>query len=600
MKRLFWKERRKQKENTSPNSQKKSSKSRSSLGKKLLSGFLLVLLLMGLLGGVGVYFMGTINEKTKQITEEWLPGVEAANLIHYLTENTRTLELQMLLEEDPQKIDEIEGNVQANFEQIDSTLKKYEQTITSEQDLALYTLLLENWQMYKELHEKFLNLASKMDLSKGAGIFGYEIKDLMAESTLLYESVRYNLDSLVDLNNKGIDHAAEVATNSYKKGSMILISIFLVTIALSMIVAYILTRSIGNPMKRLSATLERLANGDLTVEPITLKRKDEIGSLADSFNRMISNLKELIRDVRANSEQVAASAEQLTASAEQTSRATEQITLAIQEVAMGTDKQMDTLSESHHSITEIAKGMEQVEHAIQEVADLSRAANKHAEKGNEIVSFSIQQMNQLQNKVDATARVINNLGEKSKEIDQIVQLITDIANQTNLLALNAAIEAARAGEHGRGFAVVADEVRKLAEQSSNAAGEIRQLIQEIQGESKHAVESMNEGRAAVQDGIASVLESGNSFKEIANMIDRLAEQAHHVSAIVTEVSASAQGVVEMVQSLVQISEQTASNSQNVAAAAEEQNASMEEVTASAEALSSMASELQATINKFKI
>ncbi|MFZ3591662.1 methyl-accepting chemotaxis protein [Bacillus sp. DJP31] len=318
------------------------------------------------------------------------------------------------------------------------------------------------------------------------------------------------------------------------------------------------------------------------------------------MNKMVSGLREVIQQVRFTSEQVAASSEELTASAEQTSTATEQISVAIQEVSEGSSQQVSTVRKTSDIVLEISKGMEQVATSIQSVAELTVESNDKSTAGNLVVNRTIEQMNSVQNQVADTSSVINALGVKSNEIGQIVQLITQIANQTNLLALNAAIEAARAGEHGRGFAVVADEVRKLAEQSGLAAGQISGLVGQIQEESLKAVESMELGTSAVVDGIDMVRQTGDAFKDIIKMIEVISSQSQEVSAIVEQVNAGSAGMVQMIEDVANISEQSAGNSQNVAASAEEQLASMEEIATSATSLSEMAEYLQNLVRKFKV
>jgi methyl-accepting chemotaxis protein len=385
--------------------------------------------------------------------------------------------------------------------------------------------------------------------------------------------------------------------NSLFKSSITLLIIVLV---IACIVGYWMARQISNPLVQITRISKQMAEGDLTEEGLNVKSKDELYYLAESFNCMGRNLRDLIRHVGITTDQVAVSSEELMASAEQTSKATEQISIAAQEVATGTERQVQSANEATQVVAEISKGMDQVSSSIQSVADATVRANQETVKGNQVVRQTVEQMNIVYDKVESTAQVVNTLGERSKEIGQIVSLITEISNQTNLLALNAAIEAARAGEHGRGFAVVADEVRKLAEQSGTAAGKIRNLILDIQTETQNAVLAMNEGTQAVEEGIKQVHQTGESFKSITQMIEEVSAQSQEVSAIVEEVNASAQGMVEVMETVAHISEQSSNNTQNMAAASEEQLASMDEISSSATSLAKMAADLQVLISRFKV
>ncbi|QOR66158.1 HAMP domain-containing protein [Cytobacillus suaedae] len=409
---------------------------------------------------------------------------------------------------------------------------------------------------------------------------------------LLGTAVKTEASTVNEMGNQIVSNAKATERSNL----VIAIVVLLAGIGIALLVARIIVKPILQVVDR----LQLVAEGDFSGGDMVIKSKDEIGTLVNTMNKMVSGLREVIQKVRYTSEQVAASSEELTASAEQTSKATEQISIAIQEVSEGSTQQVATVTQTNDIVVEISKGMEQVANSIQSVAELTVETTEKSTTGNAVVNRTIEQMNDVQKQVADTSAVINALGAKSNEIGQIVDLITQIANQTNLLALNAAIEAARAGEHGRGFAVVADEVRKLAEQSGQAAGQISSIVAQIQDESLKAVESMELGTTSVVEGIDMVRQTGESFKDITKMIEVISSQSQEVSAIVEEVNAGSTGMVQMIEEVANISEQSAGNSQNVAASAEEQLASMEEIASSANSLSQMAEELQNLVRKFKI
>lgn len=371
-------------------------------------------------------------------------------------------------------------------------------------------------------------------------------------------------------------------------------------LALGAIIIYFFANSFSRPIIDIAEKAKKIAGKDLSIEITTVKNKDEIGELAKSFNDMVTSLRGMIQDIDEASQQVASTSEELMASSEQTSQATELITESIQQIAVGSDSSLKGTNEATEVVSEISKGIDQIAQNIQEVSDASRQTSQYAKTGNDTIKDSIEQMNLVHTSTEEMSRVITSLGEKSQEISQVISLITNIAEQTNLLALNAAIEAARAGEHGKGFAVVADEVRKLAEQSGHATKDVSQLISEIQKEVDQTVRAMEMGQNRVKEGIVSVNNAGEAFKQITSQVDHVSEQIQDVSAAIEEINASTDQLVHTINEAQKVAEQQSSYSQNVAASAEEQNASMEEIAAASGMLADMAEKLQHTVSSFKL
>lgn len=389
-------------------------------------------------------------------------------------------------------------------------------------------------------------------------------------------------------------------TESVAALGWISLTTILVVLILATIIIALFARSIARPIRILEQAVNTVAAGDLSETNMGIRSNDEIGRLAKSFKQMVGNVRDLIKQISSNAEHLAASSEELTASAGQSSQAANQVAISIQGVASGAKAQMNAANDSASVVTEMSAGIEEIAANAASVASQTEAAADKAAKGGAAVDKAVSQMSQIEQTVNTSAQGVAKLGERSKEIGQIVGTISGIAGQTNLLALNAAIEAARAGEQGRGFAVVADEVRKLAEQSEEAAKKIAGLIGEIQTDTDKAVQAMQQGTQEVKTGADVVNAAGTSFREIADMVTEVSDQVKQISTAIHEMASGSQRIVESVYKIDDLSKKSAGEAQSVSAATEEQLASMEEIATSSKALASLAQELQTAVAKFRL
>lgn len=378
--------------------------------------------------------------------------------------------------------------------------------------------------------------------------------------------------------------------------------ILVMTIAalLVVILAIYISGTIAKPITKVIHLVTRIAQGDLTIASVRIKGTDEIAQLGQHVQEMTKHLRELIGKVASTSEQVAASSQELTASAEETSRVIEQISSSAQDIASGAGQQVTNTDRSLEIVTKMSSEIVHISELSQNVTELSDEAVQTSSQGNQAVVESMNQMKQIEDKTNRIAQTVQELGSKSAEIEDIISVISGIASQTNLLALNAAIEAARAGEHGRGFAVVADEVRKLAEQSALAAEQIGGIVQQIQTDIQASMTEMNEGIAAVRAGTQLTEKAGNSFHAISHSVGEVYLHIQKVTQAIQELQTGSNQMVSSIESVQGISQEFAGTTQQVAAAAEEQSASMEQIAATSLTLARMAEDLQQSVQTFKL
>jgi len=378
------------------------------------------------------------------------------------------------------------------------------------------------------------------------------------------------------------------------------VAVLVIAILLSIVTAWFITRRTLKPIHETLEFVQTAANGDLTVEPFELKTNDEIAQLTTGVFKMVHDLRGLIGDVSLNSEQVATTSVELSANVQQSSATIEEITSSVQEVAMRTETQSEAVNHMNDTVTTISHDLTEISVFTKEVAQNANVATSTAYAGNETIQKAVAQLAITSDKIEHTAFIIQRLNDYSNEIGQIVNLISAITDQTNLLALNASIEAARAGEHGKGFAVVAEEVRKLADQSQNAASDIQARINGVKEESLQAVEAMAISTQNLQESSVMFKAAGASFQEIYTDVSSLSTKFDGTQQSIEQLTTA---LSEMSHTMQQVNDSiatSAANTQNVAAASEEQSASIEEITHSAMNLSDMADELKLSLSKFNV
>ncbi|SDK00032.1 methyl-accepting chemotaxis protein [Sediminibacillus albus] len=420
-----------------------------------------------------------------------------------------------------------------------------------------------------------------------------EAGQLRAETVQLLDGLR---ETVIADRQKAIDTAdksSDLARNT------LLIAI-IASILIGGVLVFLISRLVSRNLNKVIHVSDQIAEGNLAVEPVHYKGSDEIGRLASSVNTMGKSLKEMVQKISGISETVSGQSEELTQSANEVKAGSQQIATTMQEMASGSESQANSASE----LAAVMGTFSEKVQTANENGELIQQSSDHVlgmtEDGSRLMDSSIEQMTKIDAIVQDAVKKVQGLDTQSQEISKLVSVIKDIAEQTNLLALNAAIEAARAGEHGKGFAVVADEVRKLAEQVGVSVTDITGIVGSIQTESGIVAESLQGGYKEVEQGTHQIKTTGETFKNINNSVSEMAFNVQTVSENLASIAANSQEMNASIEEIASISEEAAAGVEQTSASSQQTSSSMEEVADSSEELSKLAEELNGLVRQFKL
>ena len=531
-------------------------------GKKLAVAFGIIEILMIGLGVFSLTQLSRVNGTTEQIVRDQMPSVRLLGTLKYDTAAMRRSELSYLLAyEHKEKWD---AAMKQALDDVQQHENQYEPLISSEEERGFDQEFRQAWEKYLVVHEKVMTMTK--DNEYLANVLA------QSEGNAAFEAAAVDLQAEIDANNKAAAAFTRNGSELYASSRYWIIGCMTCAVLAGFGMATAMGRVISIAMIRMLTQMQEIAANNLSVDDIQVNSDDEIGQACVALNTMKNNLRDVIQTIATTAEHVASASEEISSSANEQSQSAR--------------AQKDQTSQVAVAMQEMSATVRQVSDNSASATEASRRAAESAREGGGIVEDVLGKMRGIAESVQGTVRKMEELGKSSLQIGRIAGVIDQIADQTNLLALNAAIEAARAGEHGRGFAVVADEVRKLAEGTTSATKEIAQMIKSIQDGTKTAVGAMQEGSTQVEVGVKFTGRAGESLRQIIQMSERVGEMIVQIATAATEQSRASDEINQNMGRIATLVNQSADGAQHSAKACQN--------------LSGLALDLQKMVGNFRL
>jgi methyl-accepting chemotaxis protein len=517
------------------------------LGKRLALGFGILGLLILIQGGLALGKMSYINSQQNEVSDNWLPSIMAIAKVRYTITRYRVFALRLVIDDAPGALAKTEMRLNEASQYTEKAMEEYQALISEDEERKMYTDLADTKRRYMANTLQVLNMVKAGDLA-GAKDF------IEREQNPLADQMVRDLQVLFEINEKGAKNAAQRAHDAYATSKAITITTITIALVITGILSLVVTRSITLPIQDALVATERVAGGNLT-QRIESEGQDEPARLLAGLALMQDSLRNTIGEIANSSTQLAAATEELSSVAEDATRTLH--------------KQNDEIQQAATAVTEMSAAVDEVARNASSTADASNESSAFAKEGRTKVQQAVASIQTMTDEVLKTSQLVEGLADQSQNIGKVLDVIRAIAEQTNLLALNAAIEAARAGEAGRGFAVVADEVRALASRTRTSTQEIEEMMGRIQDGSSAAVSAMRSSAEYTQSTLGVAREAGKALDEIYNRSSLISDRNLVIATASEEQAAVAREVDRNIINISDLSAQTAAGANQTSASASE-------------------------------